>query len=476
MLRFSTVFRSFRTNMHERLLALGCGLLLALLSGCASTRAPANDPLAEAPVAQGYRTASFDRGDRPEALMLGLSFSGGGARAAAFAYGVLEELARTTVEIDGRPRRLIDLVDHISAVSGGSYTAMYYGLFGDRLFSDFETRFLKRNLQSEITSDLLSFDNAIRMTSPYFGRSDVVAEFLDRELFDGRTFGDLEQAIRQNGRPFILINATDMARTNRFEFTQDQFDLICSDLAGIKVARAVAASGAVPVIFTPITLTNFAGRCTLGEPAWISRALADRSGSIRRYAVAADLHSYRNADRRRYIHLIDGGLSDNLGLRATLDRLAVTDATELADTYRRPDLRRLVQIVVNAQASPGFDDVDARAEVPTLKAIAFAVGNTTDRYAVETLAHARTTLQDAAQQLTARRRALRKTPPDATATLIEVAFDELGDENERAYFNALPTNFNLPPEAIDRLREAGARLLRESPGFQSLLRELPALH
>ena len=64
---------------------------------------------------------------------------------------------------------------------------------------------------------------------------------------------------------------------------------------------------------------------------------------------------------------------------------------------------------------------------------------------------------------------------DMQATLIEIGFDELEDDEERAYFNALPTSFNLPPEAVDRLREVGARLLRNSPDFQRLLRELPDL-
>lgn len=36
----------------------------------------------------------------------------------------------------------------------------------------------------------------------------------------------------------------------------------------------------------------------------------------------------------------------------------------------------------------------------------------------------------------------------------------------------LPTTFALPVEAVDRLRELGGRLLRESKGTQSLLQSL----
>ena len=44
------------------------------------------------------------RGSRSNELLLILAFSGGGTRAAAFAYGVLEELAATPVVLGCRPR------------------------------------------------------------------------------------------------------------------------------------------------------------------------------------------------------------------------------------------------------------------------------------------------------------------------------------------------------------------------------------
>ena len=43
----------------------------------------------------------------------------------------------------------------------------------------------------------------------------------------------------------------------RFEFTQDQFDLLCSDLSTVPVARAVAASSAFPILLSPLTLHNY---------------------------------------------------------------------------------------------------------------------------------------------------------------------------------------------------------------------------
>ena len=44
----------------------------------------------------------------------------------------------------------------ITGVSGGSFTALAYGLYGDKLFDDYEKRFLKRDVQGEITSRTLN--------------------------------------------------------------------------------------------------------------------------------------------------------------------------------------------------------------------------------------------------------------------------------------------------------------------------------
>ncbi|WP_417069882.1 patatin-like phospholipase family protein [Niveibacterium terrae] len=450
--------------------------VLGALSGCASTLAPHNVPIGGKSGGQGYRDSLTRPRQGMDSIIFGVSFSGGGSRAAALAYGVLEELAHTTVPVRGEPRRMLDLVETISAVSGGSYTAAYYGLFGDRLFQDFEKKFLKRDVQKEIVSTIFTPSNLISMTSPYYGRSDVLAEFLDQRLFEGKTFADLEHAVHQEGRPFILINSTDMGRTSRFEFTQDQFDLLCSDLGPYKVSRAVAASSAVPVVFSPITLSNYADRCKHAHPELLSPSLNERRESIRRFTLTTDLNSYLDSGKRKYIHLLDGGLSDNLGLRAALDRLSLLGASQMADAYRRPSIRRLVHIVVNAQVHADYPQLDQFAEVPTLSAIAYTIGNTTDRFNIETLAHFRSSIDQAVSEL-AKKQSAAGIPngDDVQAMMIEISFDSLESEEERAYFNALPTSFNLPPEAIDRLREVGARMLRTSPEFQRLLREIPTL-
>src|SRR5207248_1780038 len=113
---------------------------------------------------------------------------GGGTRAASLSYGVLEELARTPVGLAGAQHRMLDEVDIISSVSGGSFTAAYYALWGDRIFLDFESKFLKREVQNDLLLRVLAPWNQARLASPKFSRTDLAAEYYDDLLFKGATF------------------------------------------------------------------------------------------------------------------------------------------------------------------------------------------------------------------------------------------------------------------------------------------------
>ncbi len=111
-----------------------CFLAAVALTGCASR--PINEPIAQVDPKAGYRPYLLlpKRQNNHLQTLFVLSFSGGGTRAAAFSYGVLEELRRTEIVVDGKRRRLIDEVDMITGVSGGSFTALAYALHGERLF------------------------------------------------------------------------------------------------------------------------------------------------------------------------------------------------------------------------------------------------------------------------------------------------------------------------------------------------------
>src|ERR1700693_2053014 len=153
-----------------------------LLLGACATR-PVNPPITQADPSTGYRfeVRQAQVGNKDNLVVL--AFSGGGTRAGAFSYGVLEFLRRTElVGPKGNRGRLLDEVDVITGVSGGSFTALAYGLYGEKLFADYEQRFLKRNIQGEIISRTFSPSNWGSLSSTGWGRSELAAQLYDEVL------------------------------------------------------------------------------------------------------------------------------------------------------------------------------------------------------------------------------------------------------------------------------------------------------
>lgn len=445
-----------------------------LAAGCAHY--PVNQPLSQYDPDYGYRGKNIDSPARKDDLLLMLTFSGGGTRAAAFSYGVLEALRDTAVGPVGNRQRLLDKVDIISAVSGGSFTAAYYGLFGDRIFQDFEPRFLKKDVQEDLGKAVFFNPyNWTRLFSPFFDRSDLAAEYYDREVFGGATFADL----RRSGGPLIGINATDMIHGTRLAFNQDTFDFICSDLSTFPVSRACAASSAVPILLTPITLKNYAGSCGFQMPEGMAASLRNRDLPDRRFDLANNVAPFLNAERKPYLHLVDGGVADNLGLRAVLER--VTAHGNVYDTLKAGGLekiRKVVFIVVNAETE--IDDRwDRSGSIPPFVAMVDSYSSIAiSRYNVETIALLRESFPRWAEEIRASRCPADKidTAPGACGDiefyLVEVKFDALQDPAERTYYKRLPTSFTLPPEDVDKLRQAARRILTNARDFQRLEKDL----
>ncbi len=442
-----------------------CGAFLPVIlimgvvfAGCAAYR-PANAPLVRWDPDYGYRPrgnlAARPLGD----VVLFLAFSGGGTRAAALAYGVLQELRDTRIVVNGVEKRLLDEVDVITSVSGGSFTAAYYGLYGDRIFADFEERFLRRNIQSQLIKEMLSPINWMRMASTFFDRSELAVRLYDRDIFDGANFEDLQQA----GGPFVQINATDLAAANRFTFFQPQFDLICSDLGELEVARAVAASSAVPGLFTPLTLRSYAGECGFVPPPWIEQARQERTSS-RRTRVAQVVDGYLSG-KRKYVHLVDGGVSDNLGLRGPLENITLSGGLrQRFDQLGTKHPPHIAVIVVNAEVHPE-PKFSLSPAAPSLATLINAVSDVQIYgFNFETLELLRASLDQW----------VREVPPDDEGRAVQsyvasVDFESITDPQERAYFNDLPTTFNLDDEQVDRLTAAGRASLRRSADFQRLI-------
>ncbi|HPG25093.1 MAG TPA: patatin-like phospholipase family protein [Myxococcota bacterium] len=446
---------SRRTRSTAVLLA---GLLLA--TGC-RTYFPVNEPITHVDDVHGYRGSRRWSSERSNELLLIVAFSGGGTRAASFAYGVLEELAATPIRIDGRDTTLFDEIDHVTGVSGGSFTAAYLGLHGRGLFDDFEERFLRRDVQGALIWQLLAPWNWFLLASPYFERSELVARYYDRILFEGATFADLAE---RDG-PLIQINATDLATGAPFSFIQDQFDFLCSDLGSYPISRAVAASSAVPGPMSPLTLRNFGGHCGFDPPSWIQQEIASRRTFSRAFVNAMNLASYTDSDERRFIRLIDGGVSDNLGVRGPFEGTLLTRAPRSARREDLGALRHMVFVLVNAATAPEVA-WEALDEAPALFDIIDQTATVQiNRYTIETIELLRSTFESWQE-------AAWGWPEPVGFHLIEIDFTKPASPQERHALNELPTSFRLDDEAVDRLRRAARAALRADPELELLLESL----
>ena len=441
---------------------------LLLLSGCAHY--PVNAPLAAAKPAAGYRFENVVIQTNSDDASLVLAFSGGGLRASAMSYGVLQELAKTQVGQPGHEHRLLDDVRMVSAVSGGSITAAYYTLYGDRIFSDYESRFLKRHAQSGLLLRTLAPWNLARLTSPRYDSSDLAAEYYDHLLFNGATFADLTP---RPGRPFLIVNATDLAIGARFEFTQDQFDLLSSDLSKFPVARAVAASSAFPLFFAPVVLKNYSADHPTPEPESIESVLTNSTASSRLKDLALQERSYVDGDRRKFIHLVDGGISDNLGLRGPVERAIKLEETGTSPQAPLKIPRRLVIIIVDASAEHdyGWDTRDRTLGLGTVMgSVAQVTGN---RYSYETIE----LFKEISARLDREREAARAQAGDSQSGkietyIVELHFSQLADKSDRRFFNSVPTKLQLPPKTVDRLCQVAARQLADNAEFRRLVSDL----
>ena len=149
--------------------------LLFSLSACSVTSPKLNQPLSVNTSAAKLKLKPTPV--RSDDLSFIMTFSGGGTRSAALSYVVLQHLRDTAITINGKQRRLLDEVDLISSVSGGSFTSAYFGLFGEKLFQDFEEKFLKRRVQQYLSLSLFKPKTWFRLAPTLFERSDLAAEY-----------------------------------------------------------------------------------------------------------------------------------------------------------------------------------------------------------------------------------------------------------------------------------------------------------
>jgi NTE family protein len=215
---------------------------------------------------------------------VGLALSGGGSRAANFSAAVLESLDQVGI---------LKNVDAISSVSGGGLPGAYYALHGQAT----DWALLKTKLSSDLWSMTLrkwiapwNLPNAVFSSQT---KTDLLADVLDEVLFDGKTYKDLPRH-----SPIFLANATDLTSGGqRVVLSSDYFvGELHSSMRNFRIANAVAISAAFPGVFDSATLERF-----------------------RPVEIWVPLAGSKSWDPSSFIHLIDGGASDNLGVETLWD-------------------------------------------------------------------------------------------------------------------------------------------------------------
>lgn len=448
------------------ILAMLVGLIT---NGCSQYRV--NQPLETGNFKAGYRfeNMAMNEGNSDETFII-LALSGGGTRAASFAYGAMQALEDARVP-DGNST-LLDEVDIISSVSGGSFAAAYYALHKKKKFFDeFQKDVLHRKIERDLLLRIFLVPwNWWHLASSEFGRSDLADRYYGKYIFSNTSFKDLPRK-----RPFVVMNSTDIGIGARFSFIQEHFDRLCSDLDQVRISRAVTASSAFPVAFTPLTLKNYpSDTCGYETPDWISRAKKDLELNASRYERALDWESYEDK-RREYIHLSDGGISDNLGLRGPVLGLTwhlspMSIVNKLFKTKGKGRIKRVVIIAIDAQPKK-FGNMDSSAEPPGIFSVLDAATSTPmEHYSTETIKGVRSFIENINTDF---KDAGEDNPIGFYFS--RVTFEAEQDEKIRRELQETGTRLQLPDEKVALLIEAGKRLLKQSPDFQRLSRDLGVL-
>jgi NTE family protein len=444
----------------------------ALLAACAQIHNdPINQPLLPGPAPSAELGRSVDT--YFDDTVVALSFSGGGTRAAAFSYGVLTAFDETPTP--NRSTSLLDRIDFVTGVSGGSVLAAYYGLKKRAALADFKQRFLLRNAEESLQMNLNLLSIAKGLQG---GINDPTAfpKWLDDNLFEHATF----KSLLYQRRPYIWINASDIYNRTPFVFGPVLFGALCSDLANYPISMAVAASAAVPVIFTPVVVQGFPGGCTVPLPEWVERVRANPDAQPLLKLFADAMHRYHSGEVH-YVKLLDGGIVDNYGLAGfTIARLASTTPYGPLEPEEAVKLRRLLFLVVDAGRGPSGSWSQTVEGPSGVNLITAASDTATESGAVGSYSSFQDTMNEWQNALIGWRCKLsaadrrRFGAPEAwncrdvKIFVGRVAFDQLGPQRAAA-LNSVETAFKLPPEQVDMVISAGHDAVKNSSAFRAFL-------
>jgi NTE family protein len=244
----------------------------------------------------------------------------------------------------------------------------------------------------------------------------------------------------------------------------------------------------VPVVLSSVTINNYGGTCNAVTPSWAKpflespeppRPAARALRSLKAGQALAD------SVHRPYLHLVDGGVSDNVGMRAVLDALEILENLHEVGLPPVDSAKRIIVFVVNSLSSPPTNWDESENPPGTLDTLLKATGTPIDAFSYESVE----LLKDTAALWRAMRLirnsaayTANKDPavaaalrvPDTEIYAIDVSFPALKDKAELDYLNRLPTSFDLPAEAVDHLRAAAGTIIMASAEFQRLLKDVGA--
>ncbi len=440
------------------------GLLIALLAaGCTSLAVPMNDvvPSAEGNTLPRLADANAAGGD--EGLIVLIAFSGGGKRSAAFGHGVLRGLRAIAVRTDRGPSTLLAETDMLAGVSGGSFPASHYGLHGEESFATFHEQFLYRDIEAFIWGTFLLPWNWDWVFNPTVSTNDRMTQVYDRLMFHGATFADLAR----RRRPVVSINATDISFGRPFGFLPQSFDVICSDLSKVQVARAVAASNGFPLIFGPVTLRNHRGEACPMPPILPAKDWPRAAEDPRVRRLAETLELYSDPARVQWVHLMDGGISDNLALRVMINDLVTLEmlSGEAFDRAILP-VRRLLLLSVDGQAAANPDWPRQRTVSGIGQILSAVSGSQIDAYNLETELLAEQSVALLVERVKKARcaagRVIAGHRCDDVAGMVKpIRLADYGDAETRARLQAIRTGLTIPDADVDALVSAGETMARQ---------------
>jgi NTE family protein len=456
--------------MRETAYWAAVATLALFLAACAATfNEPINLPVASNAAIVPPGTPPNVGGD----TVVAIAFSGGGTRAAAFAYGAKRGLDRLPAKGRGS---YLDRVIFISGVSGGSVAAAYFGLKGHAALADFRERFLLKNAEEDLNTRV-GLVNLARGFSGGVNDASRFAGWLDQNLYEGATLADLYQP----GKPIVWLNASDLFNRTPFLFSPVTFEALCSDPRKYPISQAVAASAAVPVAFVPIVLASFSDACSVPLPPWVDRVLADRSSGAQVRAFAQALKRYRDPEQIRFVKLADGGITDNFGLSGVvIAREAAGQPYSPLTRDRAVQMRHLVFVVVNAGLPPQGQWAQT-VQGPTGKELIGAITDTAINSAVRSGFDAfRLTVkswEDAARKWRCSLSRAEAMKLGATGDwrcsnisfdVVEINFTQM-DPARAARLDRVPTSFNLPEDEVDLVIQAGTDTLLAHPTVRAVL-------